>query len=165
VGIGFAVPINIAKRLLPQLRQGQEIERAYLGIQMAAVNQELQQELDLPASEGALITESVEGGPAADAGLRGGVDESGAPSADGDLIVAIDGRKVTDPEGVANAVAGKKPGDEIKVEVYRGENTRTITVKLGKRPETLEQSGSSQPGQPQPPEGDNGGDGLFPPQP
>ena len=54
VGIGFAVPINIAKQLLPQLRQGEDIERAYLGIQMAAVNEELQQELDLPVSEGAL---------------------------------------------------------------------------------------------------------------
>ena len=165
VGIGFAVPINIAKQLLPQLRQGEDIERAYLGIQMAAVNEELQQELDLPVSEGALITESVDGGPAADAGLRGGVEASGAPSADGDLIVAIDGESVTDPEGVASAVAAKKPGDQIKVEVYRGEDTRTITVTLGERPETLAESGSTQPGEPQPPEGDNGGDDLFPPQP
>jgi S1-C subfamily serine protease len=132
---------------------------------MATVNEELQQELDLPVTEGALITESVEGGPAAEAGLRGGVETSGAPSADGDLIVAIDGESVTDPEGVASAVAEKKPGDQIKVEVYRGEDTRTITVTLGERPETLAESGSTQPGEPQPPEEDNGGDDLFPPQP
>ncbi len=159
VGIGFAVPVNVAKQVLPQLRQGQEIERAYLGVQMAAVNEELQEQLDLPVAEGALITEAVEGGPAADAGLRGGLDASGAPSADGDLIVAVDGQNVSDPNGVAAAVADKQPGDKVEIEVYRGEETETITVTLGERPEQL--GGSTESEQPQAPEGD-GGDGLFP---
>jgi S1-C subfamily serine protease len=158
VGIGFAVPVNIAKQLLPQLREGKEIERAYLGVQMAAVNEEVQQELNLPVGAGALVTEAVEDGPADDAGLRGGTDASGLPSGDGDVIVAIDGEKVADPEAVAAAVADKRPGDELKIEVYRGDDRRTITVTLGKRPEQLSQSGSAQP---QGPEGD-GGDDLFP---
>ncbi|MDQ5831597.1 MAG: trypsin-like peptidase domain-containing protein [Actinomycetota bacterium] len=163
VGIGFAVPVNIAKQSLPELRAGKEIERAYLGVQMAAVNEELQQELDLPVSKGALITEAVEDGPADDAGLSGGGTElSGAPSGDGDLIVAIDGEQVTDPDGVAAAVADKKPGDKIEIEVRRGDETRTITVTLGERPEQLAGSGSAAPDETQPPEDDNGGDDLFP---
>jgi len=158
VGIGFAVPVNIAKQLLPQLREGREIERAYLGVQMAAVNEEVQQELNLPVGEGALVTEAVEDGPADDAGLRGGTDASGLPSGEGDVIVAIDGEKVADPEEVAAAVADKRPGDDLKIEVYRGDDRRTITVTLGERPDQLSQSGSAQP---QGPEGDGGGD-LFP---
>ena len=161
VGIGFAVPINIAKRLLPQLRQGKEIQRAYLGVQMAAVNDEVKQQLDLPVGHGALITDAVKGGPAADAGLRGGTDASGAPSGDGDLIVAIDGKKVADPDAVAAAVSAKKPGDKIEIEVYRGNATRTLTATLGERPEQLSQSGSTSPDQPQAPD-NNGGGGLFP---
>jgi S1-C subfamily serine protease len=163
VGIGFAVPVNIAKQVLPELRAGKEIERAYLGVQMAAVTEELVKELDLPVSEGALITEAVEGGPADDAGLVGGTDASGAPSGEGDVIVGIDGEAVADPDGVAAAVADKKPGDKIEVEIRRGEDTRTVTVTLGERPEQLEASGSTPPQELQPPEGDdNGGDGLFP---
>jgi S1-C subfamily serine protease len=163
VGIGFAVPINTAKALLPQLRAGKEIKHAYLGVQMAAVTDQLQKELDLPVSDGALITESVKGGPADDAGLRGGgTGLSGAPSGDGDVIVALDGVKVASPDDVAAAVADKKPGDTLKVEVYRGHDTRTVSVTLGERPEQLSGSGGAQPGQPP---DDNGGGGLFPPQP
>jgi S1-C subfamily serine protease len=163
VGIGFAVPVNIAKQSLPELRAGKEIERAYLGVQMAAVNEELRQELDLPVSEGALITDAVEDGPADDSGLRGGGTElSGAPSGDGDVIVAIDGKRVTDPDGVAAAVANKKPGDKIEVEVRRGDETRTFAVTLGERPEQLAESGSAAPDETQPPEDDNGGNDLFP---
>jgi S1-C subfamily serine protease len=120
-------------------------------------------ELDLPVSEGALITDAVEGGPADDAGLVGGTEASGAPSGEGDVIVGIDGEAVTDPDGVAAAVADKKPGDKIEVEIRRGEDTRTVTVTLGERPEQLEASGSTPPQELQPPEGDdNGGGGLFP---
>jgi S1-C subfamily serine protease len=163
VGIGFAVPVNTAKELLPELRAGEDIERAYLGVQMAAVNEELQQELDLPVSEGALVTDAVEGGPADDAGLEGGgTDLSGELSADGDVIVAMDGVEVADPDDVAAAVADKKPGDKVRIEVYRGDEKRTVTVTLGERPERLEASDGTTPEQP--PEDDGGGD-LFPPQP
>jgi S1-C subfamily serine protease len=162
VGIGFAVPVNTAKELLPKLRTGKDIERAYLGVQMTAVTEELQQELDLPVAEGALIAEAVEGGPADDAGLRGGGTEpSGAPSAGGDLIVAVDGVTVTDPDGVAEAVAKKQPGDVVEIEFYRGDAKKTVEVKLGERPASLDPAA---PDEPQQPEGD-GEDDLFPRQP
>jgi S1-C subfamily serine protease len=155
VGIGFAVPINTAKKLLPQLRRGQEIERPYLGVQMTTVNEQLQKDLDLPVSEGALISEAVNGGPADKAGLRGGGTDD--PSG-GDIILAIDGKKMTDSDAVAAAVAAKKPGDKLAIEILRGGDKRTVTVTLGKRPDELASSSTS-PDQTQPP-GDGGG--LFP---
>src|SRR5918997_867202 len=71
VGIGFAVPVNTAKDLLPQLRQGKEIRRAYLGVSMADVTPDLAGEQDLPVNSGALVESIEDDTPAADAGLRG----------------------------------------------------------------------------------------------
>ena len=139
VGIGFAVPVNTVKRLLPSLRAGKEIERAYLGVQMATVDEALVEELDLPVDAGVLVSDVPEGGPADDAGLRGG-------ATNGDVIVAIDSREVTDSQQVAAAVADKQPGDRIELDVYRGDDKRTITVRLGERPAQLGQP--AQPAQP-----------------
>jgi S1-C subfamily serine protease len=156
VGIGFAVPINTAKELLPQLRKGADIERAYLGVEMAAVTQDLAQDLDLPVERGALLTRAVEDGPADRAGLRGGGTD--LPDGGGDLVVAIDGEAVSDPDDVAAAVAAKQPGDTIEVEYYRGDDKKTAEVTLGERPERLGESSAQAPD-------DDGGDQLFPPQP
>jgi S1-C subfamily serine protease len=157
VGIGFAVPINTAKSLLPQLERGGRIERAYLGVEMAPVTAELARDLNLPVKQGALIQSAVRGGPADDAGLRGGrLQTTEGITAGGDLIVKVDGREVKAPDDVASAIADKKPGDRIRIEYYRGKDRRTATVALGKRPNSLPQrSGGGTP-----PGGDGGG--LFP---
>jgi S1-C subfamily serine protease len=154
VGIGFAVPVNTAKELLPQLRKGGEIERAYLGINMADVTEDLAEEQDLPVEEGALIIESVEGGPAADAGLRGGDPQSGEG---GDLLVKVDGEQITRSDEVASAIADRSPGDPVEVEFYRDGELETAEVELGERPDEL---GQESPQEEQP-EDDDGG-GLFP---
>ena len=139
VGIGFAVPVNTVKEVLPQLKKGGEVQRAYLGIDMVAVNDQAADDLNLPAKRGALIQTVVEGGPADDAGLRGGRTPTGEGIvAGGDLIVEVDGKQVKSPDDVADAVAGKKPGDEVTVEYYRGDDKKSAEVKLGKRPRTLE---------------------------
>ena len=141
VGIGFAVPINTAKEVLPQLKKGGEVQRAYLGIQMAPVTKQVADDLNLPVKEGALIQSVVGDGPADDAGLRGGrTPTSEDIVAGGDLIVDVDGKSVKGPDDVADAIAGKKPGDEVTVEYYRGDDKKSSKVKLGKRPATLEQS-------------------------
>ena len=100
VGIGFAIPINTAKKLLPKLREGGEIERAYLGVEMSAVTADLKRDLNLAAEQGALVTCVVEGGPAEKAGIRGGRTgtATGIP-AGGDLIVEVDGKKVEHARG------------------------------------------------------------------
>jgi S1-C subfamily serine protease len=139
VGIGFAVPIDTAKDLLPRLRAGKEIERAYLGVRMATVTQDVADELDLPADSGALLETVEDSGPAERAGLQGSeTDElSGEISEPGDLIVALDGEPVRTADDVVAAVAGKQPGDTIELQLYRGDDERTVRVKLGERPDEL----------------------------
>ena len=145
VGIGFAVPINTAKEVLPQLKKGGEVQRAYLGVQMADVTDQVADDLNLPVKDGALIQSVVEGGPADDAGLRGGGTPTGEGiSAGGDLIVEVDGKAVKGPDDVADAISGKKPGDEVTVEYYRGDDKKSAKVELGKRPTALEQSSTPQ---------------------
>jgi S1-C subfamily serine protease len=161
VGIGFAVPINTAKELLPKLREGQEIKHAYLGVRMADVTADLSEELDLPVDEGALLQTVESGGPADDAGLRAGTEEQAdGLVAGGDLIVAIDGERVVGSEDVARLVAAKQPGDTIEIEYYRGDDKRSAEVTLSERPEQLSDSSQSQP-QPESPDEDGGHD-LFP---
>jgi S1-C subfamily serine protease len=152
VGIGFAVPVDTAKRLLPQLRAGEEIERAYLGVEMAPVTDDLAEELDLPVQEGAMITETVDGEPADEAGLRGAeVDVGGDVATAGDVIVAVDGETVRSPDDVVSAVAAKQPGDRLELEVYRGDDKRTVRVELGERPEELGAATEPQPDEEQEP--------------
>ncbi len=141
VGIGFAVPINTAKSVLPELKQGDEIERAYLGIEMAPVTAQVADDLNLPVKSGALVQEVVNGGPADDAGLRGGRTPTGEGIvAGGDVIVKVDGKTVRDPDDVADAIADDKPGDRIEIEYYRGDDKKTAKVKLAKRPQSLQSS-------------------------
>jgi S1-C subfamily serine protease len=142
VGIGFAVPIDTAKKLLPQLRVGEEIQRAYLGVSMADVTEEIARQLDLPTDEGALVQQVTDGSPANRAGLRAGND--------GDVIVAVDGAAVTGADDVVEAVGAKQPGDTIEIEYYRDGDKRSASVKLAERPEEL----SSSQGEQQAPEGD-----------
>jgi S1-C subfamily serine protease len=140
VGIGFAVPVNTAKDLLPRLREGEEIEHAYLGVRMTTVTGDVADELDLPRDSGALLERVEEDGPAEDAGLRASeTDElTGEVTEPGDLIVSMDGEPVQSADDVVAAVAAKRPGDTIQLEVYRGDDRRTVRVELGERPEELE---------------------------
>ncbi|NLT06502.1 MAG: PDZ domain-containing protein [Solirubrobacterales bacterium] len=145
VGIGFAVPIDTIKELLPTLRKGQEVERAFLGIEMIGVTDDLARDLNLGADRGALIQRVVTDGPAADAGLRaGGTTTGDGISAGGDLIVEIDGEEIREAEDVTGAIADKKPGDEVEVTFYRGDDRRTVTVELGKRPASLDSAQQQQ---------------------
>src|SRR5919106_573863 len=146
VGIGFAVPVNTAKDLLPELRQGKEIKRAYLGVSMATVNEDLANEADLPVDSGALVESVEEGTPAERAGLRGSeLDElSGDLTRAGDIIVGINGDSVQSADDVVAAVAGMQPGDTAKLEIYRGDDKRTVDVELGERPEELGQAAPQQ---------------------
>jgi S1-C subfamily serine protease len=140
VGIGFAVPIDTAKKLLPKLRAGQEIERAYLGVRMATVTEDLAAELDLSQDSGALIERVEPGDPADEAGLRASETNelTGEVTEPGDLIVAADGKPIRTADDIVAAVAAKQPGDTIELEVYRGDDRRTVRVELGERPDELD---------------------------
>ena len=151
VGIGFAVPVNTAKELLPRLRRGGRIERAYLGVEMAQLNDRIADDLNLAQDDGAYVQDVVAGGPADRAGLRGGRTEtSEGIAAGGDLIVKVDGKDVKTPDDVADAIAEKRPGDVVEVEYFRGDERRTARVRLAKRPNQAQREGA--PGGRGPPE-------------
>ena len=135
VGIGFAVPINTAKKLLPDLKAGETIERAYLGVQMQDVTKQLAEDLNLAADQGALIVEVTEGSPADKAGLRGGsTDTAQGVPAGGDLIVEVDGKAVSDSSDVATAISQKRPGESAEITYYRGDSKKTVTVEARQAP-------------------------------
>jgi S1-C subfamily serine protease len=157
IGIGFAIPIDTIKKLLPQLESRGEVTHAYLGVTMADVDSKLAQDLNLPVKEGALIQEVKSGGPAAKAGLHGGrTTTSDGLKLGGDLIAAVDGKRTPSSQAVSDAVARKQPGDTVEIEYYRGGDKHSVKVKLGKRPNNLESQGDQQ----QSPNG--GGDTPFP---
>ncbi len=101
VGIGYAVPVNTVKEVVRELLADGEVERAYLGVSMQDVTEELARRLDLPVTSGVLITPVREGSPAERAGLRGGEN--------GDVITGIDGRAVDSSEDVSE-VGRRRPG-------------------------------------------------------
>ncbi len=157
VGIGFAVPINTAKKLLPDLKAGETVQRAYLGVQMQGVTKQLADDLNLASDHGALIVEVTPNSPADKAGLRGGrTQTSSGVAAGGDLIVAIDGKEMRDEEAVATAVANHRPGDKVDIEYYRGNDKKTVTIELSKRPASADSAAPSDQG------GDGGGGGILP---
>jgi len=152
VGIGFSVPINTAKRLLPDLKAGETIQHAFLGVQMQDVTGQLADDLNLASDKGALVVSVTKGSPADKAGLRGGrTQTSQGIAAGGDLIVAVDGKPVSDSSQVASAISQKRPGDTAEITYYRGDSKKTVTVELAKRPKSADQPSSDQGG------GDGGG--------
>ena len=154
VGIGFAVPVSTAKQIVPQLKEDGEVERAYLGVTTATVTEDEAEVHNLPVDEGALIQEVVEDGPADDAGLRGGREQTVSGLViGGDLIVMVDGQQIAQNSDVADAILDRKPGDEVEIEYFRGDDRRTVTVELGERPQALEAGGLPQGGEEPPDEG------------
>jgi S1-C subfamily serine protease len=139
VGIGFAVPVNTAKKIVPQLKKDGKVERAYLGVTTTTVTEQLAEDLNLPVEEGALVQDVVDDGPADDAGLRAGRTEVGQGlRVGGDIIVKVDGQDIARNSDVADAILDNRPGDEIELEYFRGDDRKSLTVKLGERPQSLD---------------------------
>ncbi|HEV7884988.1 MAG TPA: trypsin-like peptidase domain-containing protein [Solirubrobacteraceae bacterium] len=112
-GVGFAIPIDTAKQVLPQLKAGHAIKRSYLGVSTGDAN----------TGTGAVVGGVVAGGPSDRAGLRAG-----------DRIVAIGDHTIAKSTDVVSAVSALRPGENVTVRVRRGGSERTLTVKLGTRP-------------------------------
>ncbi len=137
-GIGFAIPINSAKRIAHDLMTDGRVHQAFLGVQTISIAGQLAEALDLPAQEGLLVETATKGGPASAAGVRGGdrVVRAGMQriTIGGDLIVAVDGQKVASPFDLNILLNRKRPGDTVKLTVYRGGKKVDLPVKLGERP-------------------------------
>jgi putative serine protease PepD len=136
-GIGFAIPINTAKLIANDLMTEGKVRRAYLGVQTIPVAGWLAEALDLPVQEGLLVEALPKGSPAATAGIRGGDRTAQAGMRrimiGGDVIVGIDGQKVSNQFDVNVILNRKRPGDTVTLTIYRGGKKLDLPVKLGER--------------------------------
>ena len=136
-GIGFAIPINTAKRIAHDLITDGRVHQAFLGVETISVGGGLAEALDLPVQEGLLVQIVTRGGPAAQAGVHGGdrIAQAGMRRfyVGGDVIVSIDGQKVATQLDVNLVLNRKRPGDSVTVTVYRGGKRVEIPIKLGER--------------------------------
>jgi putative serine protease PepD len=130
VGIGFAVPSNTVRQVVPILLRGGKVRRPFLGVSSASVTPLIAKALGADTQDGALVRQVTPGGPAALAGIRA-ADVAGRG---GDIIVAVDGARVRDPQDVSRAIDGKSPGETVSIDVLRDGKRKTIEVKLGERP-------------------------------
>jgi S1-C subfamily serine protease len=138
-GVGFAVPVDVAKRALEQLREDGSVEYAYLGVETVAIYPQLRERFDLPVGDGAWVQDVVADGPADKAGLRGGkngetVFQVRSYRSGGDVITKIDGRPVDDPDDLSQAVALLDPGSTVTLEAWQDGKRRDVRIKLGDRP-------------------------------
>jgi S1-C subfamily serine protease len=135
VGIGFAIPINLAKQVLPTLIKSGKVAHAYIGVTTAPLDPTIVHDLNLPVSKGALVQAVEPGSPAQKAGLRAGrTATSTSLIAGGDLIVGVNGKSIETPSDISNAIASSKPGDSITIDFYRGRSKHSATVTLADRP-------------------------------
>jgi len=130
VGVGFAVPVNMAKRVVPQLIQFGEVRRPKLGANLLSVSSLGEQGVRLPVASGLVVRNVVPGLSAANAGLKGlSQDPTGSVTL-GDIIVSIDGEKMDDSDDLFRYLDKKQIGDTIQVQVYRNGANATIAVRL-----------------------------------
>jgi len=129
VGVGFAIPVNTAKRVIPQLVQFGEVRRPKLGASLPSVKDLADRGYRMPLEHGLLVASVVPGGPAQQAGLRGVSDDSL-----GDIIIAGDGQQLNDMDDLYRLLDKKQFGDTIELQVYNNGKTRTVPVRLTATP-------------------------------
>lgn len=134
-GVGFAIPVNIAKRIVPELLRTGSVQRPKLGIQPRDV-EALSSQVQLPVNYGVLIWNVQPGGPAANAGLRGLVQTEDGDIELGDIIVSINGERVGNNDDLYKVLNKHQIGETVNVEVYRGGRRMTVPVRLTEIPPT-----------------------------
>ncbi len=138
VGIGFAVPSNTVKDVVAQILQTGRVAHAYLGISGQALTANLARTYNLPVKFGVLVESVTKDSGADKAGLEGGKTQVVVAGQTyvlgGDIIVAYAGKKISSIEELRDAIAGQKPGDKVKLVIYRDANRTSVTVTLGRQP-------------------------------
>ena len=123
-GVGFAVPINVAKEILPQLRTKGRVVRGWLGVQIQPVTEALARSYHLKDAKGAIIADVTDGSPADKAGLK--------PD---DVVIGVDGRPVTDNSDLTSYIASRPPDSTVHLKILRNGAEKDVAVTLGTFPE------------------------------
>jgi S1-C subfamily serine protease len=138
VGIGFAIPVNTAKRIIPELISKGYVTYPWIGATIQTLIPEVAKDLKLKIERGAMIAEVVKGGPADKAGLRGGSQRVQVGNiivvVGGDIVVKADQSDVKTNDELIRYVREKKPGSTIVLKVYRKDKFEDVKVTLGERP-------------------------------
>jgi len=122
-GIGYAIPISIARQVMEQIVQKGSVTRGWIGVGLQDLTPELAQSFDLPAARGVLITQVVRGSPADKGGIR-----------PGDVLLAVNDRPVADSVTMLNLIAALQPGQQAKLRLARNQSETDLTVTIGRRP-------------------------------
>jgi S1-C subfamily serine protease len=142
VGIGFAIPIDTARTVIPQIERTGRVSQGYLGITTTDVDPALAS-LHLGSSYGALVQTVESGSPAARAGIRAGTLLATLPDGvtevytGGDIVVSVDGQRVTSAAGLGSAILSHAPGQLVRLGIVRKRTHLTLVVRLGTRPSSL----------------------------
>jgi putative serine protease PepD len=138
VGIGFAVPINTAKRILPELISKGHVSYPWIGVSVYPLIPEFAKYLKLKVERGAIVAEVVRGGPAEKAGLKGGVRQVQVGNSlipvGGDVIIAMDGKEINSSDELIRKIREHRPGDKVEFRILRGEQFLNQIVVLGEKP-------------------------------
>jgi serine protease DegQ len=131
-GIGFAIPVSIARQVMEQIIKSGSVTRGWVGIEVQDLTPELAESFSLKSAEGALIAGVLKGGPADTGGVR-----------PGDILLAVNGSKVSDSASLLNLIAALKPGDVTRLTVARKQQSLELKIQVGRRP--LQRSQESLP--------------------
>jgi len=139
VGIGFAVPSDTVKKIVPQLQKSGKVEYAYLGVSTATLPESAADQLKLGTDSGAVVACVVKGGPGDKAGLTAGGQNTATINGqqfplDADVITEVDGEDIKSADEVSAAVIKKSPGDKVELTVVRDGKKKDVTATLGSRP-------------------------------
>ena len=138
IGIGFAIPVNTAKRVVADLLTRGYVVYAYLGTDTQTLTPALARALELPTDQGAIVVRVARGSPAAKVGLKGGTQQVVIGNAivviGGDIVVGADGMKILNSEGLRRLLRKHQPGETIKLEILRQGKRMELEVKLSEQP-------------------------------
>ena len=132
-GLGFATPINTAKRLLPQLREKGKVTRGYLGMSIQDITEEHREAFNLPSSNGALVQDVTEGKPADKAGIQ-----------HGDVVVEVDGKAIKNNRDLIDYISYLPVGTEVRITYIRNGERKTVTARTAERPSDGEDEGEEE---------------------
>ncbi|WP_374486617.1 Do family serine endopeptidase [Zoogloea sp.] len=123
LGIGFAIPVSLARNVMEQIIQSGSVTRGWIGVEVQAITSDLADSFGMPSSDGTLISGVMRGSPADRAGVK-----------PGDVLLAVEGRKVNDPQAMLEAIAALSPGRKAGFELRRGKDKLDLKVEIGRRP-------------------------------